>query len=131
MNDFHIPTSLVIANKCISHPADLLGAQKLRDHVAAALSGIEKKLFNDLGTLRSITISHPDQASQARKYQRHVEQMNIPADGTRLAQPDINNEPWLNPVEPDYSTVHHPKNGSPRVRLPQFLGSARPEGLLL
>jgi len=33
--------------------------------------------------------------------------MDIPADGARLAQPDINNEPWLNPGEPDYSTVHN------------------------
>jgi mRNA interferase RelE/StbE len=27
--------------------------------------------------------------------------------------------------------IVYPKNGSPRVRLPQFLRSARPEGLLL
>ena len=106
-SNLNIPVTLAIANKCISHPADLLGAQKLKSHIAATLSGIEKNLFDDLGILRSIIISHPDQASEARKYKRHVGQVDIPADGARLAQPDINNEPWLNPNEPDYSTIHN------------------------
>lgn len=105
--DVHIPTSVVVANKCLGYPADLDGAQKMQRHIVAVLSGVGNKLAEDLGMLRSFVIEHPEQAAEAEKYSRHCESMEIPKEGAQLVYPDFVNDQWSDTVEPDFSEIHN------------------------
>ncbi len=103
----HILTSIVVGNKCIAYPADLDSTRKIQHHIAVALSSVQQKLFDDLGGLRFVRMTHPDQARQAERYSQHYGTQEIPAGGTRLTQPDFMNDKWLDVEEPDFSAIHN------------------------
>jgi hypothetical protein len=103
---FGIPVRIIVANKSIAYPKDTHGASLLRDHAKATLSGIQVKLFNDLGKLRQVALDHPDQADAAISYSANYGSQNIEIGGTRLNFPDLSSNPWLSPSEPDFSTIH-------------------------
>lgn len=100
-------TSLIISNKCVACPIDRSSTEKIRDHISIALKGVLQKLCEDLGRLRDIERKHPDQARQAQKYYRDCGKIEIPKEGTRLTQPDVSGESWLDIPDPDFSAVHN------------------------
>jgi hypothetical protein len=81
-------------------------AQKIRDHVTSALQGVAEKLSSDISRIRSIAIEHPDQARHAAKYSKDYEQFNMPVSDKQLNLERFLSDPWLNPIEPDFSAVH-------------------------
>lgn len=105
--DFSLPTSLIVANKCISHPADTAAAQKFYEHAKAAYQGAMNKLHADLTELRTIALKHPDQAKAAEKYSKNYGTVDIAVEGTHLMPPDFSSDSWLNNEEPDFSSVHN------------------------
>ena len=104
--DFHIPMSVAVANKCLSHPAQLDGAEKMASHVRSAFKGIHQKLNDDLGRCRQAAIDHPDQVKEIRAFGRSLGTFEVPKGGTRLETPDTKGSPWLDAPEPDFSEVH-------------------------
>jgi hypothetical protein len=102
-----IPISITPTNKCISYPSELSDVEKLKGHVAATSTAIEKKLEEDLGRLRKIAIAYPDEAEEARKFERKLDRFGVPVEGYRLNVPEYSGEPWLNVPEPDFSSVHN------------------------
>ncbi len=127
--DFMIPTSMSIANKCISHPSDLHGVLQIKEHVTGALNSVGQKLYEDMKKLRSISIEHPEQTKEAEKYTMHYGKGQIHKDGTHLMQPEYSDNEWLNPKEPDFSEIHNgfryekinlriDFHGPERIRLP-------------
>ena len=101
-----VPLSIIIANKCVSYPCDMDAAQKIRDHVTSALRGVAEKLSSDISRIQSIAIEHPDQAKDASKYSKDYGQFNMPVSGKELNLERFLTDPWLNPIEPDFSGVH-------------------------
>jgi len=101
-----VPMSISVANKRISHPADLDGASKMRTHVRAVMQGVQQKLFNDIGTLRAVALKCPDQAETPR-YSKAYGDQHIPVDGARLKIPTTSDDPWLNPDEPNFNVIHN------------------------
>jgi hypothetical protein len=103
----NIPTSLVMGNKSISHPVDLQSVEAFETHTERSVTGVQQKLFEDMARLRELIILHPDQAKQAVKYSKHFGSVEIPAGGNRLSEPDFMQDEWLNPKEPDFSSIHN------------------------
>lgn len=101
-----IPTSLVVGNKSISHPADLRSIETFRQHARHAITGVRESLLDDMAKFREVIIKYPDQAKQARKYSRHLGSVEIPIGGSRLSEPDFMEDEWLDPKEPDFSSIH-------------------------
>lgn len=104
--DLFIPMSEAVTNRCLSHPEGLDGAEKMTSHVRSAFKGIWQKLFDDLGRMRQVSIDHPDQLEEAKKYSKHLGTQEIPVGGVRIVPPDTSDSPWLAPVVPDFSEVH-------------------------
>ena len=102
-----IPMSITVANKCLGYPADISVANKLREHVAAALDGVQRKLYGDLDRLRQAALDHPDQAKSASSYSRHMGQQRVEAGGSHFVPPDYSDDPWLQTPHPDYSALHN------------------------
>ncbi len=105
--DYFVPTTVLLANKCISHPSDLGVAIKIREHVASALDGVGRKLVNDVKKLRTIKIQNPKQAKEFEKFSEHLGRFTIPKEGARLQPPDLTYNEWLDPIEPDFSEIHN------------------------
>lgn len=105
--DLLVPTSVIISNKCVSHPSDLEGVQIMKKHVASVLDGFASKLGNDIRVLRSLKIEKPEQAKEMEKYSNSYGQQNIPQEGAQLLEPDLASEQWLDPKEPDFSEIHN------------------------
>jgi hypothetical protein len=105
--DVQIPTAIVVANKCISHPADVAAAQTLLAHTQACRQGILNKLHADITQLRAIALKHPDQLKNGEKYSKHCGTYEIAAGGSPLSPPDFSDDKWLDNEEPDYSSVHN------------------------
>ncbi|MGH7216203.1 MAG: hypothetical protein ACREIG_03085, partial [Nitrospiraceae bacterium] len=103
----NIPTSIVVGNKSISRPADLQSVETFKQHTDHAITGVQKKLFDDMAKLREVIIMHPDQAKQAERYSNHCGSVQIPASGARLAEPNFMDDSWLDPKEPDFSSIHN------------------------
>lgn len=104
---FPIPVSIAIANKCISHPANLGGAEKMKSHTLVVGRAIANKLSSDIERLRALAIAHPEHAENSAKYTGGNTRFQIPAGGARTNFPDPLKEPWLNPNEPDFAEVHN------------------------
>lgn len=102
-----IPTSLVVGNKSISHPADLQSVKTFGQHIGHAIIGVQESLFDDMAKFRDIVIKYPDQAKQAGRYSRHFGNVEIPIGGARLSEPDFMEDEWLDPKEPDFSSIHN------------------------
>lgn len=105
--DVHVPVTIMISNKCISHPSDLDGVGKIKEHVASALEGVARKLDDDIKKFRSIKIENPEQAKELQKYSESYGHTAVPEGGTRLQPPDFANNSWLDPIEPDFSEIHN------------------------
>lgn len=105
--DFLVPTKIVVSNKCISHPSDLDGVEIMKKHVVSVLDSVASKIGYDIQVLRSIKIEKPEQAKEMEKYSKSYGQQDIPKEGARLLEPDLANEQWLDPKEPDFSEIHH------------------------
>jgi hypothetical protein len=104
-SEIMIPTSVVVSNKCIGHPADLAGAQKLHQHAMAAFQGAHQKLFEDISEARAILLANPDEHKKAQ-YSKNCGSQHIPVGGTSMNAPDVSDNEWLDNDEPDFSTVH-------------------------
>ncbi len=104
--DITIPTSVTIANKCISHLADLGGALRIKEHISNVFRAIQDKLSSDIKRFREISIKRPEQAKEAERHSKNYGKVHIPIGGKHLNPPDFMNDEWLNPVEPDFSEVH-------------------------
>lgn len=102
-----VPMSMTVTNKCIGYPAKLDDAKMMTLHVAAAFSGVQRKLADDLARLRKIMLDHPDLAEAGKKYAGHYGSFDIAATGTAFDVPVYSNDPWLNVREPDFSSVHN------------------------
>ena len=106
--EFSIPMSIIVSNKCVSHPSDLSVAHELKNHVAAAVEGSLAKLNEDIERIRKIAIDEQEQVGSASKYSRTLkEKINIPVGGGRIEHPDFSGEPWLNVDEPNFSDIHN------------------------
>ncbi len=105
--NFFIPMAVTISNKCLSHPSDGDSVNKISEHVASALSGIQKKIYADIGTFREVALTFPDQAEAERtRLKTYQDGIIIPPGGTRITPPDTSNDPWLDAEVPDFSDVH-------------------------
>jgi hypothetical protein len=100
-----IPTSIAISNKQISHPADIQTVLGLKEHIAAVLDGVGRKLNDDVGKLRKIIIDNPEEAIESSKYTNDYGSVAINADGTIPPPPDFTDDEWLNTDEPDFSHI--------------------------
>jgi len=105
--DMDIPLTIIVANKSISHPADLDGTQKMQSHISAAFKGAQEKLYTDIGKLRQAAITQKEQPDTPPPYLKHYGTEQIAIGGTRLKSPDLSEDPWLNLPEPDFSLIHN------------------------
>ncbi len=105
--DLHIPMTAHISNKSLSHPADLEGAMRMKNHVESALRGVESVLSDDINQLRQKAIDEPEQAREAQEYSRNLGSIDIPEGGAHTLRPDLSDDPYLNPDEPDFSEIHN------------------------
>lgn len=104
--NFQIPVSITIANKSISHPADKAGVDLMFKHVMAAFEVVGKNLSADMVALREITLKQPHLAKDSEQYSKHYGTQQVSGEGTRIVPPDVSGDPWLNPDEPDFSSLH-------------------------
>ena len=102
--DFIIPTAIAIANKCVSHPAEIKDIEAIKKHVTATFNSITSELWTDLAKLRALVIADPSRLAEA-PYRAHYGTFDVPATGARLNRPDFSADPWLVPTEPDFSFV--------------------------
>lgn len=105
--DIHIPVWVVISNKCISHPAELEGAIKLKQHVQVTLNAVQEKLHDDMGKLRKIAIDHPELTATSLEYSNNHGTQEVPIGGIRLTPPDFGKEPFLDLQEPTFPEVQN------------------------
>ncbi len=102
-----IPTSVAVANKCVSHPADAAAMEKMKLHVEAALKGVYEKLYSDIHRLRTTALEKPEQTKASVGYSAEKGSQEIPVGGVQANMPDPLKEPWLEPQEPDFSEIHN------------------------
>jgi hypothetical protein len=103
---FSVPVQICVSNKCVSHPADRKDIEPIRDHAGLALRAITDFLGSDLGKLRNIALADPSGIPKP-KYTNLYDTMNVPAGGAHFQFPDLNNDVWLVPSEPDFSLVQN------------------------
>jgi len=105
--DFFIPTSIVVSNKCISFPCSPETVQKMQVHAQACCNVIHIKLIKDIEEIRSITLSNPEVAKEGQKYSKNYGQAKTEKEGTHMQPPEFMNDEWLNASVPDYSDLHN------------------------
>jgi len=105
--DFFIPTSIVVSNKCISFPCSPETVQKMQVHAQACCNVIHIKLIKDIEEIRSITLSKPEVAKEGQKYSKNYGQAKTEKEGTHMQPPEFMNDEWLNASVPDYSDLHN------------------------
>jgi hypothetical protein len=106
--DFFIPTSVAISNKCISYPLNFTTVQQMQLHTQTCCNGVHSKLIEDIEELRSLTLRFPEMARENSEYESHYGETKIEANSSPLIQPpDFLNDQWLNTPVPDYSELHN------------------------
>jgi hypothetical protein len=105
--DFLIPTSITISNKCISFPINPDTVQKMQMHAQACCIGVHEKLIKDIAMLRELTLKNPELAMENPKYKNNYGEAKIEAEGSTMQPPNFTTDPWLNTPVPDYSKLHN------------------------
>lgn len=105
--DFLIPTSITISNKCISFPINPDTVQKMQFHAQACSIGVHAKLIRDIEILRELTLRNPELAMKDPKYKNNYGEAKIEYGGSIKQPPNFTADPWLNTPVPDYSELHN------------------------
>ena len=102
-----VPTSIMVSNKCIAFPSSPETVNQMHDHSSAVLKAIQKKLSDDIATLRKLTIESREAAVSAATYQKGYGQANLEDGRSVLNPPDFGSDPWLKSPVPDFSELHN------------------------
>jgi len=105
--DFFIPTSVVVSNKCISFPSSPETFKKMQVHSQACCNAIYLNLIKLIAEIRNITLNNPDIIKKDQKYSRNYGQAKVENGATNLQPPEFMNDEWLNTPVPDYSNLHN------------------------
>lgn len=123
-----VPMVIHISNKALGYPSDLGGAEKIKNHIAAALKGAAKRMDDVLVELRTKTIGHPELAEEGVQLNEHQGTQTVPETGMRVVPPDLSNHPYLSVKEPGFSNIHNGYHYEPFAMKREFFG---PEEILL
>jgi len=80
---------------------------KFRNHVINCAKGVFEKLNFDLGKVREISLSHPEQAKEGMRHQDHYGQIKTGLEPVSYQPPDFLRNEWLNNNQPDFSNIHN------------------------
>lgn len=105
--DFFIPTSIAISNKCISFPNATSTVQQMQIHATASCNAVYARLNDNIAELRALTLSNPAIAMQDAKYKKHYGDTTIKNGGSTMNPPDFMSDTWLDAQVPDYSGIHN------------------------
>lgn len=100
-----VPTSIVVANKCLGYPSDLEGAQSIRTHVDATLRGVVNSLGKNISRLRDLVIKNPEELLNKSDYSRHMGTVSLKEGVGQLPSADIMNDSWLDTLEPTFLEI--------------------------
>lgn len=72
---------------------------------------------------REINLNQPYLAKDSEQYCKHDGVQQVSVEGTRVVPADISGDPWLNPDEPDFSSLHKGFLYEPMTAKKEFHGS--------
>jgi hypothetical protein len=105
--NFFIPTSIAISNKCISFPISESIVGQMQLHAQSCCNAVHAKLIEDIEELRELTLSNPEVAMKDQKYTKNYGEAKIESEGSSIQPPDFMKDQWLDTPVPDYSELHN------------------------
>lgn len=105
--NFSIPISMVVSNKCLSYPVDIQSIGNIRGHVEACAVAVSDKLNQDMAKVREFALNHPEEVTKSAKYHKDYGQASTEPDTTHFQPPDFMSDGWLDNQHPDYSHIHN------------------------
>jgi hypothetical protein len=109
--NYDVPMQVGVTNKRLAYPADQETADRIKRHMDAALTGIQKDLFEVMGRLRTLALAMQGERAPTPVYQKSHGPQSINASnvgGTQLVMPSLETDEWMNSEEPAFEDV---KNG--------------------